>query len=92
MTKPPNFFDLPAILQEDLLWDMELDYDHYESSKAETIHLILFSKSHIGSRNKDIIENAYKFMNESFLAERAKSLLRSEEMEIEALRGFAFSL
>lgn len=88
MNKPAKFFDLPGILQESLLWDMDLDYDSYESSKAETIHLIQCSHDYIGLRNKEIIENAYANMDEEFLIGRAKSLLENEEQKLEALRNF----
>lgn len=88
MNKPNNFFDLPGILQESLLWDMNLDYDAYESSKAETIRMILCSDEHLSSINKQIINNSYKFMTEEFLIRLTKRLLENEEERIERLRDF----
>lgn len=86
MNKPAKFSDLPYALQESLLWDMELDYDSYESSKAEAVHSI--SCGNASSRNEYIIENAYKFMKEDFLIGRAKSLLAMEEMTVNSLKEF----
>lgn len=38
--KPKSWTECPLIILESILWDVELDYDPYESSKAETIHRI----------------------------------------------------
>jgi hypothetical protein len=57
--KPTSFFDLPWVLQEILLWEMDnLDYDSYESSRAECINYI--SGGDVSSNNKYIIDNFYK--------------------------------
>ena len=57
-----EFNDLPEVVQEYLLWDMELDYDGYESSKAETIHMILCG-SDCSSTNESIIKNYWKALS-----------------------------
>ena len=57
-----KFNDLPEVVQEYLLWDMELDYDGYESSKAETIHMILCG-SDCSSTNESIIKNYWKALS-----------------------------
>ena len=57
-----RFNDLPELVQEALLWDMELDYDGYESSKAETIHMILCG-SDCSSTNESIIKNYWKALS-----------------------------
>lgn len=56
-----KFNELPCSVQESLLWDMELDYDGYESSKAECIHDIL--NGFCSSTNKFAIENYYKALS-----------------------------
>jgi hypothetical protein len=61
----PDFNDLPWSIQERLLWEMELDYNNYESSKAETIHEI--SNGYVYSPNDLIIKNYYKAISEDFL-------------------------
>jgi hypothetical protein len=86
MIKPAKFSDLPYRLQEELLWDMELDYDSYESSKESAIHE--WSNGQVSANNKYIIENSYKNMTEDFLLGRAKSLLENEEFIIKQLREF----
>ncbi len=59
-TKIP-FNSLPSRVQESLLWDMELEYDAYESSKPATIHGILCGN--IDSTNKTAIVNYYKALS-----------------------------
>ena len=51
MIKPASFSDLPYALQESLLWEFSLDYDGYESSKAEAVHDVLCNYPYAGSRN-----------------------------------------
>ena len=62
MIKPAKFSDLPYVLQERLLWEMDLDYD-YESSKPATIHDIMMSDDYISGTNKQIIANYYKALS-----------------------------
>lgn len=57
-----KFNELPCSVQESLLWDMELEYDGYESSKAECIHQILCG-SYCSSTNELIIKNYYKALS-----------------------------
>ncbi len=57
-----KFNDLPEVVMEYLLWDMELDYDGYESSKAECIHMILCG-SDCSSTNELIIKNYWKALS-----------------------------
>lgn len=64
-----KFDELPCSVQESLLWDMELDYDGYESSKAETIHTILCG-SHCSSTNELIIKNYMLSMSKEVLCVR----------------------
>ena len=56
------FNSLPGSVQEYLLREMELDYDGYESSKAETIHMILCG-SDCSSTNESIIKNYWKALS-----------------------------
>jgi hypothetical protein len=61
MNKPSSWTDLPNTLLEVLLWDMDLDYCSYESSKAETIHEILNGNPSV--TNSLIISNYYKALS-----------------------------
>lgn len=70
MTKP-DFFSLPGDIIENMLWDMDLKYDPYESSKSEVIHEILCDYSG-GHRNKDIIARYYASISTEKLAELLK--------------------
>jgi hypothetical protein len=70
MKRPERFFDLPTQVQEDLLWDMELDFDHYDSSQVGCIHDIL--NRNISDANQCIITTAYKFLSDESLESRIK--------------------
>ena len=59
------FSDLPGSVQEYLLREMELDYDGYESSKAETVHNIMHGDC--SPTNELIIKNYYKALSPEFL-------------------------
>ena len=82
--KPTSFFDLPWALQEILLWEMNnLDYDSYESRRAECIHEI--SCGNISSNNIYLIENFYKNVSVYKLQSIAKSSKESHLRSIEEL-------
>lgn len=68
-----KFSELPCSVQESLLWDMELEYDGYESSKAETIHQILCG-SHCSSTNELIIKNYMLALSKEALRDRLATL------------------
>lgn len=63
MNTKPEWNTLPRVMQEELLWDMELDYDGYESSKVEEINSILAEDGYISSINEAIIKNYYKALS-----------------------------
>lgn len=39
--KPKSWKELPGPVLESILWDIDLDYDSYESSKAEAVHELM---------------------------------------------------
>ena len=63
-----KFDELPCSVQESLLWDMELDYDGYESSKAETVHDIMHGDC--SPTNELIIKNYMLSMSKEVLCVR----------------------
>ena len=82
--KPTSFFDLPWVLQEILLWEINnLDYDSYESSRAECIHDIRNGDE--SSNNKYIIDNFYKNVSVEYLQLRAKQSKESLQRSIDEL-------
>jgi hypothetical protein len=82
--KPTSFFDLPWVLQEILLWEIDnLDYDSYESSRAQCIHDI--SNGAVSSFNKYRIENFYKNVSVEYLQLRAKQCKESLQRTIDEL-------
>jgi hypothetical protein len=40
LTKPESWQHLPSRILNSFLWNLDLEYDHYESSKAEAVHNI----------------------------------------------------
>jgi len=80
--KPESFFDLPGVLIESFLWDMELEYD-YEGSKAETIHTILYNGPN--SPNDGHIKNYWKALSEESFQARVKSIKELLENELKAV-------
>lgn len=82
--KPTSFFDLPWALQEILLWEMNtLDYDGYESSRAECIHDI--SNGNVSTTNKGYINNFYQNVSVEYLQLRATQAKESHLRSIEEL-------
>jgi hypothetical protein len=82
--KPTSFFDLPWVLQEILLWEIDnLDYDSYESSRAQCIHEI--SAGFVSSNNKYIIDNFYKNVSVDKLQHISASSKESLQRSIDEL-------
>ncbi len=73
--KPASFDDLPAALQEHFLWQMDLDYDSYESSNADCIHGIL--NGSVSSTNERAIANYYSALSVESILEAAKNVHES---------------
>lgn len=67
-----KFNELPCSVQESLLWDMELEYDGYESSKAECIHQILCGSC--STTNEFVIKNFMLALSKDVLRDRLAAL------------------
>lgn len=63
MIKPASFEQLPYSIKESFLWNCDLDFDGYESSKAEEVHNILCNYPYDGSTNDLIIKSAYNMLS-----------------------------
>jgi hypothetical protein len=79
-----DFFALPAYVQAALLWDMELDYDCYDSSKAECIHGILCG-THISHTNEAIIKNFYHALTAPALRMVTRQLIDLADQQVAAM-------
>lgn len=82
--KPNTWRDCHILFLERLLWDCELDYEPYESSKESTIHGILCGT--ISSINEKIVSTAFHIMSEEDYAHRVKVLCDYLEQSLVALR------
>jgi ribosomal silencing factor RsfS len=89
--KPASFNDLPGSLQESFLWDMELDYDSYESSKAECIHMINVGAD-ISSTNKMIIANYFKALSVETISARAVNIFKDIQRQELEMHNFLANL
>ncbi len=57
--KKPTLSELPHSVYEEMLWEMDaLDYDGYESSRAECIHDIM--NENVSRRNSELISSYYE--------------------------------
>lgn len=84
--KPASWEQLPAVVQEQFLWDCDLDYDSYESSKAECIHDSM--NGGMGIRNRETVDTAWKFMSEDSFKlrlEQARDSLKDQLRQVEEL-------
>ena len=59
MTTRPDFWDLPYRVRESFLWNLELDYDSYESSMEEKVSQILSDPQGTSDNNRYIIDSSY---------------------------------
>lgn len=84
MIKPAKFSDLPHSVQEQLLWDMDLNYCSYESSKDSAIWSILnaSSEDYIDSTNRAIIANYYKALSVESLQVKVEGERASLERQL----------
>ena len=86
MIKPTSFRDLPYALQESLLWEFNLDYCPYESSKVEAVHSIQCNYPYDGSINDLVIRSSYAQVSVERLESRARRHLSSLESQIKDLK------
>ena len=72
MRKPDNWKVLPANLLEEILWEVDLDYDPYESSMAEKVHDIICDN--VSCENQRLIDHYWDHLTE----ERFESFVRNQ--------------
>ena len=72
MRKPDNWMVLPANLLESILWEVDLDYDPYESSMAEKVHDIICEN--VSDTNQRMIDAYWENLTE----ERFESFVRNQ--------------
>jgi hypothetical protein len=80
----PHWKELPESMLSDMLWDIEsLDYDGYESSKAEKIHEICCGL--IDDRNERIIDAYWQATSEEKFQEMVVREIESHQCIINRL-------
>ncbi len=78
-----TFNQLPSQLQERLLWEMDLDYDSYESSMAEEIHNTLNGRASL--TNERIINTYCTALSDEVLKEHIAILRGQLSQQINSL-------
>lgn len=86
--KPKEWIHCPGAILEDFLWDLELDYDHYEGSKAETIHAILCNALSANDYNRGLIKGSWDKMSETEFTRRATNVKEHLERQLENVKAF----
>lgn len=86
--KPKDWKECPNAILEPLLWDLDLDYDHYESSKAEVIHQITCNADSASDYNRGLIKGIWDKMSEIEFIRRATNAKESLERQLENVKSF----
>lgn len=86
LTKPASWQSLPAPLLNNFLWNLDLEYDAYESSKAEAVHSIECGDFYA---NEKIINSAWSQVTAQTYSEWIAdyiALLKAQLEELEKLQ------
>lgn len=86
--KPKSWKECPGVVLESLLWDLELEYDIYESSKAETIHHITCNSDDISSYNEELIRDYWDNMTASDFRHRLLNVKQHLEWQLENVKAY----
>lgn len=87
--KPKDWQKCPYVILDTFLWNLDLDYDSYESSLADTIHSIHCNGSDGTSRqNIEMIEERWNALTEEEFSYMCKNCINSLESQIDQLRDF----
>lgn len=84
--KPKNWKECPNCILKSFLWKLELEYDHYEGSMAETIHRILQGKDY--ANNELIIKNTWEQLTDEWFDNRCKQEIEDSKKNIECLEAY----
>lgn len=84
--KPLYWQECPRSILEDFLWELELDYDPYEGSKAEVVHDALCGAG-LSDTNEKIINACWRMLSEELFHDRCKKQIESYKHEIVHLKG-----
>lgn len=91
MKRPEKWYQLPYVLRECILWNVELDYDSYESSQAETIHDLMNCEPVPEiefNRNHKNAQNYYNGMSDKDLEDLARAEIEIARAVVNNLQKF----
>lgn len=86
--KPKDWKECPNAILEPLLWDLDLDYDHYESSKAEVIHQITCNADSANDYNRGLIKGRWDHMTETEFQHRLASAMNYLKSQLQNLETY----
>lgn len=82
--KPDSWKKCPHNILENILWDCDLEYDHYEGSKAETVHTI--QCGNVYSTNDRIITEYWENLSDEDFDRRCKHEIENLERQLANLK------
>jgi hypothetical protein len=85
MSKPDKWSNCPVVILDHWLWEAELKYDPYESSKAQAIHDILCGNP--SETNKLILDNLWAKLTEKQWQEMLSQKIAELEFTLKRLKG-----
>lgn len=86
MCKPEDWYDQPHQLLERWLWDRDLEYDGYETSKAEEIHSIICNKPPDHDTNRQRLDKAWSHVTEEQYRSRLAELINELSDQVKQLQ------
>jgi len=82
LTKPASWETLPAPLLNNFLWNLDLEYDSYESSKAEAVHSIECGNDY---HNEKIVNSAWAMVTAETYSQWIADYITSLKEQLEQL-------
>ena len=86
MNIKPRFDHLPWSIRERFLYEIDLHYDGYDTSKEDTIHS--YSNGQVSNRNREIIDRYYESVSLETLTLYLKQEIISAEASLEYMKKF----
>ena len=87
MNRPKKWYNLPYNLGSAMAENTELEYDPYESSRAEALHNLINDPGYYDENNKRVQER-YESFSDDDLKEMAKNILQSLNHQAEEITKF----
>ena len=84
--KPKSWRECPSVVMKGILWNCDLEYDTYESSKVEAINDI--QCGNVYTDNEKIINTTWAMLTEEDFQLRCRQSLEGLETQAKEIRKF----